>query len=128
MRTTTTARLTTLDRALRCAALALDKKAEDVKILDIRRISSIADYLVLASGHSDKQTQAIAESVRTDLKKFVKVLDIEGLREGNWVILDYGDVILHVFKEEVRRYYDLDGLWADAPLVEIPADYRLDEK
>jgi ribosome-associated protein len=128
MRTTTTERLTPLDRALRCAALALDKKAEDVKILDIRRISSIADYLVLVNGHSDKQTQAIAESVRIGLKKFGKVLDIEGLREGNWVILDYGDVILHVFKEEVRRYYDLDGLWADAQPVEIPADYRLDEK
>jgi ribosome-associated protein len=106
----------------------LDKKAEDVKILDIRRISSIADYLVLANGHSDKQTQAIAESVRLDLKKFGKVLDIEGLREGNWVILDYGDVILHVFKEEVRRYYDLDDLWSDAAVVEIPSDYRLDTK
>jgi len=106
----------------------LDKKAEDVKILDIRLISSIADYLVLANGHSDKQTQAIAESVRLDLKKFGKVLDIEGLREGNWVILDYGDVILHVFKEEVRRYYDLDELWSDAAVVEIPSDYRLDTK
>jgi ribosome-associated protein len=128
MRTATKKQLTPLDRALRCAVLALDKKAEDVRILDIRRISSIADYLVLANGHSDKQTQAIAESVRIELKKFGQVLDIEGLREGNWVILDYGDVILHVFKEEVRRYYDLDGLWSDAPLVEIPADYRLDEK
>lgn len=128
MRTTTKVQLTPLDRALRCAALALDKKAEDVKILDIRRISSIADYLVLANGHSDKQTQAIAESVRLDLKKFGKVLDIEGLREGNWVILDYGDVILHVFKEEVRRYYDLDELWSDAAVVEIPSDYRLGTK
>jgi ribosome-associated protein len=128
MHTATTTHITPLDRALRCAALALDKKAEDVKILDIRRISSIADYLVLASGHSDKQTQAIAESVRLDQKKFGTVLSIEGLREGNWVILDYGDVILHAFKEEVRRYYDLDDLWADAPLVELPADYRLDEK
>jgi ribosome-associated protein len=128
MRTITKTQLTPLDRALRCAALALDKKAEDVRILDIRRISSIADYLVLVSGHSDKQTQAIAESVRIDMKKFGKVLDIEGLREGNWVILDYGDVILHVFKDEVRRYYDLDGLWADAPRIEIPADYRLAEK
>lgn len=128
MRTTMTTQLTPLDRALRCAALALEKKAEDVRILDIRRISSIADYLVLANGHSDKQTQAIAESVRSGLKKFGKVLDIEGLREGNWVVLDYGDVILHVFKEDVRRYYDLDGLWADAPLVEISPDYRLDEQ
>jgi ribosome-associated protein len=113
---------------MRCAALALDKKAEDVKILDVRRISSIADYLVLASGHSDKQTQAIAESVRLELKKFGKALDMEGAREGNWVILDYGDVILHVFKEETRRYYDFDALWADAEVVALPEDYRPDTR
>jgi len=128
MRTTNKIQLTPLERAMRCAALALDKKAEDVKILDVRRISSIADYLVLASGHSDKQTQAIAESVRLELKKFGKVLDMEGAREGNWVILDYGDVILHVFKEETRRYYDFDALWADAEVVALPEDYRPDTR
>jgi ribosome-associated protein len=117
-RTKTT--LTPLERATRCAELALDKKAEDVKILDIGRISSVADYLVLASGFSDRQTQAIAEAVRTGLKKFGKALDIEGVREGNWIVIDYGDVIMHVFKEETRRYYNLDELWAAAPLVDVP--------
>jgi ribosome-associated protein len=120
--------LTSLERALNCAALALDKKAEDVKILEIGRISSIADYLVLASGHSDRQAQAIAESVRTGLKKFGKALDIEGLKEGNWVVIDYGDVIIHVFKEEVRRYYNLDELWSAAPLVELPTDFTVGVK
>jgi len=115
--------LTALERAIQCAALALDKKAVNVKILEIKRISSIADYLVLATGASDKQTQAIAESVRTGLKKFGKALDIEGLKEGNWIVIDYGDVILHVFKEDLRRYYDLDELWAEAPLVEIPSEF-----
>ncbi|MRR34043.1 ribosome silencing factor [bacterium] len=115
--------LTALERAIQCAALALDKKAVNVKILEIKRISSIADYLVLATGASDKQTQAIAESVRTGLKKFGKALDIEGLKEGNWIVIDYGDVILHVFKEELRRYYNLDELWAEAPLVEIPSEF-----
>lgn len=117
-RTKTT--LTPLERATRCAELALDKKAEDVKILDIGRISSVADYLVLASGYSDRQTQAIAEAVRTGLKKFGKALDIEGVREGNWIVIDYGDVIMHVFKEETRRYYNLEELWAAAPLVDVP--------
>lgn len=120
--------LTPLERAIRCAALALDKKAADVKILDIRRISSIADYLVLATGYSDKQTQAIAESVRLGLKKFGKALDIEGVKEGSWIVIDYGDVILHVFKEEFRRYYDLDNLWAAAPQVKIPPEYLWEEK
>jgi ribosome-associated protein len=124
MSSSTSTKLTSLERAIQCAALALDKKALDVKILDIQRISTIADYLVLATGLSDKQTQAIAESVRSGLKKLGKPLDIEGLKEGNWVVIDYGDVILHVFKEDQRRYYNLDELWSNAPLVEIPAEYQ----
>lgn len=125
---TTKTVLTPLERAIQCAALALDKKAVDVKILEIKHISSIADYLVLATGYSDKQTQAIAESVRSGLKKFGKALDIEGVREGNWIVIDYGDVILHVFKEDLRHYYNLDDLWAEAPLVEIPSEYLWEEK
>ena len=124
MSSSTKAILTSVERAIQCAALALDKKALDVKVLDIQRISTIADYLVLATGSSDKQTQAIAESVRHGLKKFGKPLDIEGLKEGNWVVIDYGDVILHVFKEDQRRYYNLDELWSNAPLVEIPSEYQ----
>jgi len=108
------------ERAISCALFALDKKALNVKILEIKRLSSIADYLVLASGTSDKQTQAIAESVKTGLKQFGKALDVEGLREGNWVVIDYGDVIVHVFRDEMRRYYNLDELWNAAPHLEIP--------
>jgi ribosome-associated protein len=120
--------LSSQERAIKCAALALDKKALDVKILEIRHISSIADYLVLASGQSDKQAQAIADSVKQGLKKFGKAIDIEGLKEGNWVVIDYGDVIVHVFKEDIRRYYDLDTLWSEAPLVEIPEKYLWEGK
>ena len=108
------------ERAISCALFALDKKALNVKILEIKRLSSIADYLVLASGTSDKQTQAIAESVKKGLKQFGKGLDVEGLREGNWVVIDYGDVIVHVFRDEMRRYYNLDELWNAAPHLEIP--------
>ena len=110
------------ERAISCALFALDKKALNVKILEIKRLSSIADYLVLASGTSDKQTQAIAESVKKGLKQFGKALDVEGLREGNWVVIDYGDVIVHVFRDEMRRYYNLDDLWNAAPLLEIPEE------
>lgn len=124
----TNTNLTSLERAIQCAAFALDKKAVDVRILEIRQISTIADYLVLATGHSDKQTQAIAESVRLGLKKYGKALDIEGAREGNWIVIDYGDVILHVFKDEIRRYYNLDELWSDAPEIEVPAEYLWEEK
>lgn len=112
--------LTPRERALECARLALDKKALDVKILEIGRLSSIADYLVLASGRSDRQAQAIADSVKKGLKKYGKALDIEGLKEGTWIVIDYGDVLVHIFQEELRRYYNLDELWASAPPVEIP--------
>jgi ribosome-associated protein len=121
-------RLTAQERALKCAALALDKKALDVRVLEIGRLSSIADFLVLASGRSDKQTQAIADSVKQGLKKFGKALDIEGLKEGNWIVIDYGDVIVHIFQEEIRRHYDLDGLWGAAPETGIPAEYLWEDK
>jgi len=120
--------ISTDDRAIKCAALALDKKAFDVKVLDIRGLSTIADYLVIATGTSDKQVVAIADSIRTGLKKFGKAIDIEGAKEGKWVVIDYGDVIVHVFLEEMRRYYNLDELWSVARLTEIPAEYLWEGK
>ena len=113
------------ERAMKCALFALEKKALDVKVLEIGRLSSIADYLVLATGTSDKQTQAIADSIKKGLKRFGKALDVEGLKEGNWIVIDYGDVIVHIFHEKLRRYYDLDDLWLEAPLVTIPEDISL---
>jgi ribosome-associated protein len=116
--------ITTEDRALECARHALDKKATNVRILEIRGLTTIADYLVLADGRSDKQVQAITESVRQGLKKYGKVLDIEGVTEGKWAVIDYGDVIVHVFQEDVRRHYDLDELWSAAPELPIPSEYQ----
>jgi len=118
-------RLNAKERAIMCATLALDKKAFDVKVLEISRLSSIADYLVIATGKSDKQAQAIADSIKQGLKKYGKALDVEGLKEGNWIVIDYGDVIVHVFHEELRRYYDLDGLWHNAPSLDIPDDSQV---
>jgi ribosome-associated protein len=108
------------ERALKCAELAFDKKAYDIRALDISRISSIADFLVIISGSSDKQNQAISDNIRTGLKKFGKVIDIEGAREGKWIVMDYGDVLVHIFQNDLRRYYDLDGLWKMAPLLDLP--------
>ena len=120
--------ISTDDRALKCAALALEKKAFDVKVLDIRGISTIADYLVIATGSSDKQVLAIADSIRTGLKKYGKALDVEGAKEGKWVVIDYGDVIVHVFYSELRSYYNLDELWSNARQVEIPEEYLWEHK
>jgi ribosome-associated protein len=120
--------LTAQERALKCAAFALDKKALDVKILEIKRISSIADYLVLASGRSDRQVQAIAESVKVGLKPFDKPIDMEGVDQGRWVVIDYGDIIVHIFQEDVRKMYSLDELWGRAPQVEIPQELLWEHK
>ncbi len=116
--------LTAHERARKCAELAFDKKAFDIRVLDISRVSSIADYLVIISGASDKQNQAIADSIRTGLKKYGKVQDMEGVSEGKWIVMDYGDVLVHIFHEPLRRYYDLDGLWGMAPELELPEEIR----
>ncbi len=110
------------DRALLCASYALDKKALRVRVLNVRGLSSLTDYLVIASGQSDRQVQAIAESVRVGLKlnNDLPPLAMEGANEGRWVLLDYGDVMVHVFHEPVRDYYDLDGLWREAVEVPVP--------
>ena len=116
------------ERAIKCAAFALDKKALDVKVLEIKRISSIADYLVLANGRSDRQVQAIADSVKQGLKPFDRPIDTEGYDEGRWVVIDYGDIIVHVFQEEVRRIYNLDELWERARRLEIPEEFLWEHK
>ena len=120
--------LTSRERALKCAELAFDKKAFDIRALDISRVSSIADYLVIISGASDKQNQAIADSIRTGLKKYGKVQDMEGVTEGKWIVMDYGDVLVHIFHDPLRRYYDLDGLWGMAPELELPEQIRAARK
>jgi len=110
-------------RALLAADYALDKKAFNLRILEVKGLSSLTDYLLIASGRSDRQVQAIAEGIRLGLKKDHETLPlaVEGMDEGRWVLLDYGDVMVHVFQEPVRDFYDLDGLWSEAPTVPLPA-------
>ncbi len=103
---------------LRCARLALEKKANDVRALDVRERSSFTDFFLLCSGSSDRQVAAVARHIEDTLRKDgVRALGVEGLREGRWVLLDYGDFVVHVFLEETRRFYDLERLWSDAPRV-----------
>jgi ribosome-associated protein len=94
-------------------------KAFDILVLDVRRLASFADYFILCSGRSHRQVTAIAEFVEQALKaQGIRALGTEGLREGHWVLMDYGDVVIHVFYEPVRTFYDLEGLWSDAPRVD----------
>jgi len=100
----------------------LAKKALDVVILDIGSLTSLADTFIICNGRSNRQVTAIAEYIRTDLKKEgITPLSIEGLKEGHWVLMDYGNIVIHVFHDPVRSFYDLEGLWADAPRISTPA-------
>lgn len=118
------------ERALLCAAYALEKKAFNVRLLEVKGISSLTDYLLLASGRSDRQVQAVAEAVRMGLKKdhATPPLAVEGMREGRWVLIDYGDVMVHIFQEPVRDFYDMDGLWSEAAEIAIPEAYHWEKK
>lgn len=101
--------------ALALAQSAAEKKAVDVVILDLQNISLIADYFVIASATNKVQVQAIAKGVEDGLRDLgTGLLRKEGYREGKWILLDYGSVVVHVFLEEERKYYDLERLWRDA--------------
>ncbi len=97
------------------AEAALGKKAEGLVILDVRGLTSIADAFLICSGRSNRQVSAIADHIERFLKKRgVRPLGVEGKSEGHWVLMDYGNVIIHVFYSETRTFYDLEGLWIDA--------------
>ncbi len=96
------------------------RKAESIIALDVRELTSYADALIICSGRSNRQASAIAEHIKLELKKEnIKPMCIDGMKEGKWVLLDYSDVIIHVFYDETRSYYDLEGLWADARQINV---------
>ena len=100
----------------------LGKKALNVVVLDVAELTSFADIFIICSGRSNRQVGAMADFIKTDLKKHkIKPLSVEGSKDGHWVLLDYGHVIIHVFYESMREFYDLEGLWVDAKRIETPA-------
>ncbi|HEY6879445.1 MAG TPA: ribosome silencing factor [Polyangiales bacterium] len=113
------------DLALKIAHAALDKKALDVEIIDVTGKVDYADYVVVMSATSDRQASAIAKNIDTELSREKhKANSIEGLPQGAWVLMDYGDVVVHIFHEDTRGYYDLESLWYDAERVEVKDQKR----
>lgn len=109
-------------RAREIAAAARERKAEDVVVLDVRGVASFADTFVFASGRSDRQVRAIADAICEALARHgEKPLGVEGHDEGRWVLIDFGDVIVHVFQPDVRAHYDIERLWSDAAVMPIDA-------
>ena len=109
-----------LIKAARAAEAAADRKAEELVALDMRGLTSFADVFLLATGRSTRQVRSIADAVEeAAIALGEKPLGIEGYDEGRWILLDLGDVIVHVFQDEVRDYYDLERLWSEAPALEL---------
>lgn len=117
---------TLLDTALRvreAVTAADDRKAIDLKVLQLEKISDFTDYFILCSGTSERQVQAIADAIDERLRaEKVRPLHVEGYNRGQWVLLDYGDFVVHIFQEDTRRFYSLERLWGDAP--DRTADFR----
>lgn len=113
-----------MDRALLLCGLALDKKAQDLVLMEVSHLTTIADYFIICSGHSDRQVQSIAESILEGGRRAkIRPFATEGTASGHWVLLDFSDVLVHVFYEPARKHYDLEGLWRDATIVDLPEPY-----
>ncbi|AEH44885.1 iojap-like protein [Thermodesulfatator indicus DSM 15286] len=113
------------DLARLMAQLALNKKVHDLVIIDVRGLSSYADFILVASARSARHVQGVADYLEEELyRENITPLGIEGTDEGQWVLMDYGDVVFHLFFEPVREFYDIEGLWMDATRIK-PEDWGL---
>lgn len=117
-----------LDGAMQALTLALDKKALEPILLDVRALCSFCNYQLVLSGRSDRQVDAIADGISAGLKQDgLRPIGSEGARTGQWALLDYGDFVVHVFLHSAREHYDLEGLWSDAPRIpiDVPPEARV---
>jgi len=111
---------TSRELAKLCVHTAVEKKAEDPIILDVSKLCSFTDYFVIISGRSTRHVQGLAEAIEAELRsKRLATSKSEGLQEGIWVLLDFNDVVVHIFYSESRKFYDIEGLWHDAPRISL---------
>lgn len=112
-----------LDKALLCTKIIRERKAINPILFEVAGLTTIADYFIIASGSSSRQVQAISKHVTRRMREEgFRAYGVEGENEGQWVLMDYGDVIIHLFYHQVREFYDLEGLWAEAPRVQMVED------
>jgi ribosome-associated protein len=113
------------DTALLCVKAALEKKAYDLVLLDVSQLTSLADSFLICTGRSDTQVQAICQSIEATMKAAGHLpLAVEGYQHGHWIVLDYGDIVAHIFFEPVRDLYDLERLWSKASRVQLPEPFE----
>jgi len=107
-------------KSLLCLKAAVEKKALNPVLLELKEITSFTDYFLLLSAKSDRQVQAIAQAIEEALKRNgIRPLGQEGTIGGKWILMDYEDVVVHIFLEPIRKFYDLEGLWLDAPRIDL---------
>lgn len=112
--------MNSLEKSETCARLALENKALDVVILELIGTTSLADYFLVCGGTSERHTQAMADHIEHSLKqRGIVPRGVEGRTRGRWILMDYGDVIVHIFQEAERAFYDLEALWADCPRIPV---------
>ena len=112
--------MTAQRKAQRAARAALDRKALDLVVLDVQGLSGVTDYFLVCSGRSTTHLKSITDAIREELKEDgVRPLHTEGTTDSGWILLDYGDVLMHVFLEDTRAYYALERLWGDAPSISV---------
>ena len=115
--------------ALACARILADFKGINLKIIDMKKTSSLADYYVLASAENTTTARSMSEGIQFHLKRHQRpILSVEGVESAEWVLLDFGDLIVHVFQETIRDIFDLDHLWRDNPTVPIPQEYYFSDQ
>ena len=115
-----------LDKALLATEIIMERKAVDPVLFEVASLTSIADYFLIASGNSSRQVQAIGRHLqRTMREKGHRAYGIEGEGEGQWILMDYGDLIVHIFYKPVRNFYDLEGLWSEAPRIGLKTDEKI---
>lgn len=117
------------DSILMALAAATEKKAINIVVLDLREIASFTDYFVIANGANERQVQAISDEVVETLKKAgTRVNRVEGYKTAEWILLDYGDFVMHIFNEKARAFYDLERLWRESKRVELPGEFSADQR
>ena len=112
------------EKAFRICGFALEKKAQDLVLMEVGHLTTIAEYFIICSGRSDRQVQSIGEGIREDGRPAkIRPFATEGTTKGHWVLMDFSDVLVHIFYEPTRKIYDLEGLWRDGTVIELPEPY-----
>src|SRR5829696_6422212 len=115
------------ERVLAALHAAAEKKAIEPVVLDLREIASFTDYFVIVSGSNERQVQAISDEIYETLKKAGHAsARVEGYKTAEWILLDYGDFVLHVFEQKARKFYDLERLWRESKRIDVPAEFNSD--